>query len=391
MSRIALLSVAFVLTFGFAGAQELEEAKVREQVLAQKWTRETTAALDAARGLQRTDPAAARETLESSLAAVRATKGLSEGVRQNLIRQLQAGLNQLPARATAPAAKPAATRPAFAEEGPQRPPTFAGGKSTPGPSSVAQSIIDQNKLQTSKSAEIGQQRNKGINSVVNGVQEGVIPGDRGVVVSPNHKDLMAKRQPKGDAKEEAVMTGLGTLVQTNFEGKTFRQVLEYLTEKTGLMLIPDAASLKEASVEYDDPVNFKLNTKLTARNVLKKMLADRGLAYTIADGAVHIVTFQKARDAVVSRVYNVSDMVSPIRPQPPQLVYNPLTGTFVPGPTHNQLVGQTIVDTIKASVDPQYWQPNGPGSVTFNEATGTIIVRASAEMHYMLGNALSRR
>ena len=391
MSRIALFSAALVLSFGFASAQELEETKVREQVLAQKWTRETTAALDAARGLQRTDPAAARETLESAIAAVRAAKGLGEGVRQGLIRQLQAGLSQLQPRASAPTTKPAATRPALAEDVPARPPTFSGGKSTPGPSNVAKGIIDQNKSQSTKSAEANQQRTGGFNAVVNGAQNNVIPGDKDVALSPNHKDLIAKRQPKIDAKEEAVMTGLGTLVQTNFEGKNFRQVLEYLTEKTGLMLIPDNASMKEASVEYDDPVNFKLNTKLTVRAVLKKMLADRGLSYTIADGAVHIVTLQKAREATVSRVYNVSDMVSPIRPQPPQMVYNPLTGTFVPGPTQNQLIGQSIVDAIKSSVDPQYWQPNGPGSVIFNEATGTVIVRASAEMQFMIGNALNRR
>ena len=392
MSRIALLSAAFVLTIGFAAAQDLDDAKIREQVIAQKWTRDTAAALDAARGLQRTDPASARETLNSAVAAVSSAKGLSDGVRQNLIRQLQSGLTQLQPRPATPTTKPAPNRPAFAEESP-RPPAYSASKPSSGPSSVAKSIIDQNRSQTAKNAEASQQRTSGTNAVVNGVRnDNVIPGDKGIVVGPNHKELIAKRQPKGDPKEEAVMNGLGTVVQTDFDGKTFRQVLEYLTDKTGLVLLPDNASLKEMMVEYDDQVNFKLNAKLTVRSVLKKMLAERGLSYTIADGIVQIVTVEKARNATVARVYNVSDMVAPIRPQQPQMVYNPLTGTFVPaGPTPNQVAGQGIVDAIKASVDPLYWAPNGPGSVTFNEATGTVIVRASTEIQFMLGKALNGR
>ena len=101
-------------------------------------------------------------------------------------------------------------------------------------------------------------------------------------------------------------------------------------------------------------------------------------------------------------VYNVRDLVTPIQPQP-QYVVGPFgglvpvaPGTFPPGtpgvtPSFSQAMGQTIAEMVRTSVDPTYWAPTGPGTVTFNEATGSLIVRASAEVHFMVNSALYRR
>ena len=46
---------------------------------------------------------------------------------------------------------------------------------------------------------------------------------------------------------------------------------------------------------------------------------------------------------------------------------------------------QSLINTIQSTVEPSYWQPNGPGSIAFFEPTMSITIRASAEMHYQLG------
>jgi hypothetical protein len=94
--------------------------------------------------------------------------------------------------------------------------------------------------------------------------------------------------------------------------------------------------------------------------------------------------------------------VTPIQPQP-QYVLGPYgnlipvaPNTFPPGtpgvtPSFTTTMGQTIADMVRTSVDPQYWMRGAPGSIMFNEATGSLVVRASAEMHFLVNGALYRR
>jgi hypothetical protein len=45
---------------------------------------------------------------------------------------------------------------------------------------------------------------------------------------------------------------------------------------------------------------------------------------------------------------------------------------------------QDLMNLITQAIEPNYWQPNGPGTITYFDATKSIIIRASAEMHYQL-------
>ena len=39
---------------------------------------------------------------------------------------------------------------------------------------------------------------------------------------------------------------------------------------------------------------------------------------------------------------------------------------------------------IMATIEPSYWQPNGPGSIAYFPLTKSLVIRASAELHYQL-------
>ena len=47
---------------------------------------------------------------------------------------------------------------------------------------------------------------------------------------------------------------------------------------------------------------------------------------------------------------------------------------------------QQLILLIQQVIEPNYWQPNGPGSIVFYPPTKSLIIRASAEMHYQLGS-----
>jgi len=404
MTRCVSSLAALAIAFSFAAADEFDQFRERQQILTQKWNSDVSAALEASRRLERTDRAAARTAIQSVADRLKADTGLTESVRNELDRRLQARLAAFPATTQEPKTitPPRPVSKAFAG-GTPIPPTFSSSSPPPGGvADIARSFIEKQNGGLSKSMEITDNRANGFNSVISGIQNSAAPTDRDMAFAANHKEMTAKRAPAVNPKEEAVMSALATTIDGDFSGKTFRQALEYITQKTGLLLIPDTVSLKEANVEYDDPVNFRVGAKVSARIALRKILGDRGLSYTINEGTVNIVTTQRARETTVVRIYPIRDLVTPIQPQP-QYVLGPYgnlipvaPNTFPPGtpgvtPSFTTTMGQTIADMVRTSVDPQYWMPGAPGSVTFNEATGTLVVRASAEMHFLVNGALYRR
>lgn len=405
MTRFVLagLMVALAAT-ALVRADELDQFKEREKLLAQKWTRDVAAAVDTSRKLERANPAAARETLQGALAGVKSAAGLSDAVRDDLTRQLQARLAAVSTQFAQ--AKPPVTQPAPSTfpAGTQLPPTFAGGSTVAPKTSVAdqaKAFLDKQNSAVTKGNTGRDERNSGFSGVMTGIQGSSIPLDRDVSLAPNHKEITAKRTPASNPKEDAMMKALGTSIDGDFSGMNFRQAIDMIVQKTGLVIVPDAGSLKEANVEYDDPVNFSVKSKITVRNALRKILGDRGLAYTASDGVLNVVTTQKARETTVVRIYPINDLVQPVIPQP-QYVWTPFgpqpvaPGTFPPGtvgvtPTYAQQMGQTIAQMVTTSVDPTYWAPTGPGTVAFDPITNSLVVRASAEVHYMIGSSLGRR
>ena len=178
------------------------------------------------------------------------------------------------------------------------------------------------------------------------------------------------------AKETTLLKALNSTLSVDFKESQFKDVLGYLMEKTGLAIIVDEGSLNDANVEYSDPVNFKIN-KVTVRTILKKVLADRGLSYIIKEGTIQVVTPQKARDSMVVRSYPIDDLVG---------IGNQRYGPFVNRAIMLNNV-QSLILNLQSAIDPALWNVNGgPGAITFNESSRALIIRAPAEMHYMLGN-----
>jgi hypothetical protein len=402
MTRCALTLALVAFLLPFASADDFDQVRQREALLAQKWSREVDATLESSRRLERTDPAAARDTLQSALNQLRSVTGLSETVRTDLNRRLQARLVAIPTSAAQP--RPIAPpRPSPAAGGTPIPPTFSSNNSPAGGvTDTAKSFFDKQKGNVAKSNEASNSRAAGFTGTVSGIQDSSVPTDRDIAFSPNHKEIAARRAPAVNPKEDAVMSALSSSIDGDFSGKNFRQALDYITQKTGLAIIPDVHSLKEANVEYDDPINFRIGAKIAVRTALKKILGDRGLSYTINEGTVNIVTAQRARESTVVRIYPIKDLVMPATIQPQYVVgpYGQLIpvapNTFPPGtpgvtPSFSQQMGQTIADMVRTSVDPQYWAPAGPGTISYNDATGSLIVRASAEVHFMVNGALYRR
>src|SRR5439155_22730521 len=103
--------------------------------------------------------------------------------------------------------------------------------------------------------------------------------------------------PQLTEAEKAVIKTLNSVMSVEYDKTIFRDVIDNLQERTKQTILLDRDSLRDANVEYDDPVTFKGN-KVAVRTILRKVLGDRGLTYIIKDGAIQVVTPQKARETM---------------------------------------------------------------------------------------------
>src|SRR5262249_3783077 len=142
-------------------------------------------------------------------------------------------------------------------------------------------------------------------------------------------------------------------------------------------ILVDKMALKEANVDYEDStISLKLNGT-TVRTILKKILGDLSLTYSIRDEAIQVTTPERARQHMVARAYYVGDLLT--TNLDPRLDF--FTRRFL------MLQNATmLMEMIKMMVDPGSWDQNGGPTIAFNEASMTIVVKGPAEMHFKIGS-----
>jgi general secretion pathway protein D len=106
------------------------------------------------------------------------------------------------------------------------------------------------------------------------------------------------------------------LMQTHrkfeFSGVPFEQVTEFMREVSGASIHVKWNALEQAGINRDTPVNVKL-TDVTIEKALRTILEDVGgindLGFVIDDGVITISTKEDLSRQVVTRVYDISDLI----------------------------------------------------------------------------------
>jgi hypothetical protein len=178
-------------------------------------------------------------------------------------------------------------------------------------------------------------------------------------------------------REKAILQALDTVVTVNLEGSTFEAALDYLQTLTGQTIVVDKATLDAAGINYDTPIKSKVR-KVTVRTLLHQVLGQVGLTYIVEKETIHVVTPEKARETMTVRTYYLGDLAG---------VADVQLGPIFSGVVMAQRVRE-IISMIVGSIEPDSWQVNNPeakGTITFDPVTLKLIVKQSAEVHYMLG------
>jgi hypothetical protein len=207
-------------------------------------------------------------------------------------------------------------------------------------------------------------------------------GGRDVEFPADWKKLSERRLQgvKLSKKEQAIIEALDKPTTVNWNNTMLEEALQELSTQMNQNLFVDKKSLADLDIELNKPVKLRA-TGVSIRTVLRQILATQGLTFVVKDESIQVVTVEKARGMLVTRVYYLGDLVRSTGP----FGGAPQWGPFI---DYQQTMAnvEVIMKSITKSVDPLSWRDaGGAGTVTFHYPSMSIIVRASSEVHATLG------
>ncbi|HEV3440698.1 MAG TPA: hypothetical protein VG122_25305 [Gemmata sp.] len=428
-SGTALRLSAVVLALGFFGTlslaqpprpplDPLAEASARQKIADQKAEADVRTAIKDAEALAKSSQAKALRILKTAQTNLDVSVALSTEGRQTLNAMLSAKIAQLegrplpevgskldPLAATVKHDKNAAKENSTAElkavnDGIQRIVKLknaglpkdaereiaALAKSYPNnPSVIRLQEQDGFGSRVEDALEFARQQDKRITLAFNDVSRSSLPAIGDIEFPKDWKEKTKRRlsQIQLSEKEKKIIEALNKPVTVDWNGRMLEEALQELSNVIDQNLFIDKKSLSDIGIDLTKTVSLQAKG-LATRTVLRQLLAAQGLTFVVKDESIQVVTIEKARDMLVTRVYYLGDLAQGIGP----------FGGVAAGPLLNFQQTMSTVDlimkAIQTSVDPMCWKSNGgPCTITFHYPSMSIIVRASAEVHSSLGSTFN--
>jgi hypothetical protein len=174
--------------------------------------------------------------------------------------------------------------------------------------------------------------------------------------------------------EKALLDALKKPIKVDYNMVTLQGVIEHLSKQMGQNILIDKQALEEANVGYDTPITLRFNNPVSARTALKRVLADVGMTYVIRKETIEVTTVARAREMMTVRTYYVGDLMGVVSPLMPAVANQ-----------FQMIQAIGIILSEIQSIEPESWEgKGGPGTVAFDAARMAIVVKQSAEVHYML-------
>jgi hypothetical protein len=384
--RLTLLGLAavFMPRWAVADTDSLATVKARRAVEAQRIEKAFTDGRTAAYKLVRSanpNPVEAVEKIHDILALVRATDALSAAKKEQFIVTLKADIERL--KETAAEKRRFARREldiAVARDAREEARRYQEEKRGSG---RKDRVADIESLVRSRAAAVADgrdHRNKSserYTKLIRSVEESAVPDHRDIRFPKDWVERTKLRSNKNrmTAREKAILRALNTVIKVDYKGNTFEEVIESLEKLTGQSISVDKRSLDEVGATFESTI--KLRLRATARSVLKRVLADLNLGYVIKNEQIQVMSLDQARQMTTTKAYYIGDLaaVADVRLGPV------LTQAIMLENVRN------IIDQIKANVDPQSWRennPDAPGTIVFVPSQMAIVVKQTAEVHFML-------
>ena len=122
----------------------------------------------------------------------------------------------------------------------------------------------------------------------------------------------SERSSRMTERELEIQRRLKTPVQMRYEDRPLREVIDSLSQLTGVNIHLDSRGLNQEGVTSDTPVTFNLNREIQLKSALNLILEPLHLSYVIKDEVLKITSEQLRDGDLQTYTYNVADLVIPI-------------------------------------------------------------------------------
>ncbi len=199
------------------------------------------------------------------------------------------------------------------------------------------------------------------------------------------RSLLTDRRSAKYGSANAIQTGLQKLVSLDFQEAPLKDVIRKISAMMGVNFVFDPQSLEEAGRTATDPVTISIEG-ITARSALKLILEPLNLAFVAEDEVLKIVSRQRAKGELIVTTYSVADVL----PLLPDDDVKPSVKPKLPA-EQNAKGLSGLIQIIQSTVSPDSWDVvGGPASVRAHEATLSLVVRQTCDVHAELQELLQQ-
>jgi general secretion pathway protein D len=124
--------------------------------------------------------------------------------------------------------------------------------------------------------------------------------------------MMKEHRGRRSEKELEIENRLKTPVSVRFKEKPLTQVLESLATLAQVNMHIDPRGLSEEGVASDTPVTIDLSQDISLKSALSLILEPLHLGYVVKDEVLKITSEVLKEGEVITKTYNVADLVMPI-------------------------------------------------------------------------------
>ncbi len=131
-------------------------------------------------------------------------------------------------------------------------------------------------------------------------------------LTKTRRERMAESRSRRSERELEIEQKLKTPVSLKFRDRPLSEVLDHLAKLAAVNLHLDPKGLEEEGVSSETPVTIDLSQDISLKSALNLILEPLRLSYVIQNEVLKITSEQLRDTVVVTRTYDVADLVIPI-------------------------------------------------------------------------------
>jgi general secretion pathway protein D len=129
---------------------------------------------------------------------------------------------------------------------------------------------------------------------------------------------LSRRRLQGDAdssltpREQEIKRKLATEVEVKYRDRPLGEVLDDLSNMTGVPIVIDNRALASIRMSRETPVSQNISTRISLKSALNIILGDLDLTHVIDNEVLNVTSKAARQEMVERRTYRVADLVTPI-------------------------------------------------------------------------------